>query len=374
MAPTALAFAVLDLTGSRSDLGFVLAARALPQVVFLLVGGVWADRLPRHHVLVGSSLLSGATQGTLAVLLLTGDARIWHLLVLSAANGTSSAFFFPASAGIVPQTVGPHLLQQANALLRLALNASFIGGAAVGGVVVAGAGSGWAVAVDALSFALGAVFIAAMRLPHGLRIEGSNALRELAEGWREFRSRTWLWAIVVQFSVLNAAVNGAFNVLGPPVARQHLGGAAAWGAILTCESAGLLIGGLLMLRLRPRRMLYVATLCMLLAALPSLLLGFPAPVAAVAAGALVMGAGLEVFGVLWDTSMQQEIPVDRLSRVYAYDALGSFALIPVAQAAAGPVSDAVGTRATLWGASALVVAATLPVLAVRDVRRLRRRD
>jgi predicted MFS family arabinose efflux permease len=162
-------------------------------------------------------------------------------------------------------------------------------------------------------------------------------------------------------------------VLGPAVAKEDLGGAAAWGAILTCETVGLMLGGLLMLRYRPQRMLFVATLCMFLAAVPSFLLGIPAHVAAIAAGALVMGAGLEVFGVLWDTSMQQEIPGEKLSRVYSYDMVGSFVLIPVATAAVGPISEAIGSKAVLWGASLLVVAATLPVLAVPDVRRLRRR-
>ena len=182
MAPIALAFAVIDLTGSRTDLGFVLAARTVPQVVFLLVGGIWADRLPRHKVMVGSSIASGTTQGLVAVLLLSGHAHLWHLLVLGGLNGISTAFFFPASAGIVPQTVPAPQIQQANALLRLALNSSAVTGAALGGVIVGATSPGWAIAVDAATFGLSAIFIGSMRLPGALRLEIPSFLGELAQG------------------------------------------------------------------------------------------------------------------------------------------------------------------------------------------------
>jgi MFS family permease len=373
MAPIALAFAVLQLTGSKSDLGFVLAARSAPQMVFLLIGGIWADRLPRNQVMLASSVLSGASQGTLAALLLSGHAQLWHLLAISAVNGTSSAFFFPASAGIVPQTVPPVMIQQANALVRLAVNSSLVIGAAAGGGLVAAAGPGWAIAVDAATFGAGALFVGAMRLPAVAQEEAANFLRELGEGWRAFRSRTWLWAIVLQFSLVNAASSGTFQVLGPVQAKAHFGGAGAWGAILACESAGLIVGGLSMLRFRPARLLLVGTFAVLLLALPVALLGPPAPAVAVAAAAFLMGVGIEVFVVCWDTTMQQQIPGPMLSRVYSYDALGSIALVPVGLAIAGPLADALGTRATLYGAAALVVAATLPVFAVRDVRELRRK-
>jgi MFS family permease len=373
MAPIALAFAVLELTGSKSDLGFVLAARSAPQILFLLIGGIWADRLPRNHVMVASSLLSGTSQGALAALLLTHHAALWHLIAISAVNGTSSAFFFPASAGVVPQTVPPDLLQQSNALLRLALNSTSVIGAAIGGGIVAAAGPGWAVAIDACTFGAGALFAAAMRLPASVREESANFLRELAEGWRAFRSRTWLWAIVLQFSFLNAAFAGVFQVLGPVQAKLHYGGAGLWGAILASESAGLICGGLVMLRIRPQRLLLVATFGVLAMAPPLALLGPPAPAAAVAAAAFAAGFGIEVFAVCWDTTMQQQIPGTMLSRVYAYDMLGSVALIPIGFAIAGPLASAIGTRATVYAAAALVVAATLPVFGVRDVRELRRR-
>jgi MFS family permease len=373
IAPVALAFAVLDLTGSKTDLGLVLAAREIPLIAFLLAGGIWADRLPRNLVMVGANLASALSQGTAATLLITGQAEIWHLAALAAVNGAATAFYFPASAGVIPQTVPAPILQQANALLALAMNTAMIGGAAAAGFLVAGVGSGWAIAIDACTFLAGAAFIAAMRLPAVQPDESRSFLRELATGWREFRSRRWLWAIVLQFSFLLMVCLGAFTVLGPVVADEELGGPKAWGAILTGHAAGLLAGGLLGLRYRPRRMLLTATFGILLLPAPLVALGFPLSVPALAAVAFLAGVGSELFGLLWHTTMQQEIPADKLSRVYSYDALGSIALVPVGYALAGPVADAIGVQATLWGAAALGVAVTLAVLLVHDVRTLERR-
>jgi MFS family permease len=373
MAPVGLAFAVLDLTGSSTDLGIVLAARAAATIVLLLVGGVWADRLPRHLVMVSANVASGAIQAVVAALILTGHARIWELAVLGFLNGASIAFFFPASAGIVPQTVPPALQQQANAALRLGANTTNIAGAALGGLLVAATSPGWAIAVDAASFGLAALVIGAMHLPPGLRMPGSTVLRELREGWSDFWSRGWLWAIVLQFGIVNAFESGAIGVLGPGVAKEYLGGPAAWGAILAATVIGNVLSGLVMLHWRPRRILLVATLAVFPLALPMLALSNPAPLAVVVAAGFVAGFSVEIFGVLWDTTMQQEIPQEKLSRLYSYDALGSWGLMPLALAALGPLAAAIGTRATLLVSAALVIVATAPVLLSRDVRHLERR-
>ena len=263
------------------------------------------------------------------------------------------------------------LLQQANALLALAINSATIGGAAVAGFLVAAFGSGWAIAVDAATFLLAASLFALMRLPAVARTASQNFMHDLVTGWREFRSRTWLWVIVLQFSFLLMVCVGALSVLGPAVADAELGGAKAWGAILTGQAAGLVVGGLLGLRFRPRRMLVAATVGILAIPLPLVAIGFPLSVPAIVATAFVAGVGSEIFGLLWQTTVQQEIPPDKLSRVYSYDALGSIALVPVGYAIAGPIADAIGIRATLWGAAAIGFAVTLPVLAVRDVQRAR---
>lgn len=372
IAPVALAFAVLDLTGSPTSLGVVLAARTIPQVIFLLVGGVVADRLPRQLVMVGSNVVSGLAQLSVAALLLTGAAELWHLVVLQLVAGASSAFFFPASAGIVPQTVPAPVLQEANALLRLSMSSTQIVGAAAGGVLVASVGSGWALAFDGATYLVAALFLGAIRLTAAARIETSNMLAELREGWREFSSRTWLWTIVVAFGFMNAAHAGASGVLGPTIAREELGGAAAWGFILSAEAAGLVLGGLLMLWLRPRRILLVGCAAMLLMLPGLLLLSVAAPTVVIAAAYLLAGVGLEIFGVFWDTSLQQNIPQEKLSRVYSYDALGSFILIPLGLVAAGPLAEAVGADETLWLAAATIGLGVLAMLAVREVRTLER--
>jgi hypothetical protein len=373
-ANIALAFAVLELTGSKADVGYVLAARSIPQVLFLLVGGIWADRFPRDLVMVGSNIVSGLTQGAVAFLLLSGRAQVWQLMALAALNGLSSAFFFPAAIGIVPETVPKRMLQSANAVLSLGSNATFIGGAALGGLVVAATSPGVAIAVDSVSFFLAALFLGLVRLPRSLRMEASNFMAELAVGWREFISRKWLWAIVLQFGFVNAITSGTEGVLGPSIAKEHLGGPAAWGFILTAESLGLIAGGLILLRIRPQRLLLAATLGFLLT-IPLLLgLAGPLPFSALVALAFLAGIGIETFSILWETTIQQEIPQEKLSRVSSYDALGSFALIPLGFAIAGPVSVVLGTRETILLASVISLTATLAVLLVHDVRTIRRRE
>jgi MFS family permease len=373
MAPVALAFAILNtLHGSATDIGIVLAVRQVTVIVFILFGGVLGDRLPRHHVMVASNVVSGASQAVVAALLLTSHAQLWELAVLAAVNGGSSAFFFPASTGIIPQTVPVTMLQQANATLRLAINSTTITGAALGGIVVAATSPGIAIAVDALSYGLAAIAIGLMRLPASLRMEGSSVLHELREGWRDFWSRPWLWAIVIQFGLVNAATAGTEAVLGPTVAKEHLGGAAGWGVVLAAESIGLVSCGVMMLRWRPRRILRVATYSVFALVLFPIALAVPAPLTVVIAAAFLTGFGIEIFGVLWDTAVMQEIPQEKLSRVSSYDALGSWVLMPVGYIVAGPLAAAIGTRATFISAAVLTIGATALVLLSRDVRALER--
>jgi MFS family permease len=374
LAPIALAFGVLEIGGSASDLGLVVGAGMVPTLLFLLVGGIWADRLPRHHVMVAADLVGGGAQAVVAVLFLTGNADIWALVVLAAISGAASAFFFPAAQGIVPQVVSAEHLQEANALLRLSRNGTQIGGTALAGVLVAVAGPGWALAIDAGTYLLGAVFLGAMRLPRSETMAERHFLRELREGWHEFRSRTWLWAIVLQFSFLAAAAIGAWHVLGPYVADRSLGGAPAWSLVLALEAAGLVAGGVVTLRWRPARPLLVGTLAMFVTSLPIFALAGPAPLALVAAAAFVSGVGIEIFAVMWDLTMQEQIPPETLSRVSSYDALGSFIFIPLGAVVAGPLADAVGLTETLVAAGLVVVVTTAAVLFVDDVRTLRRRS
>ncbi|WP_329255661.1 MFS transporter [Actinoallomurus sp. NBC_01490] len=369
MAPVALAFAVLGLTGSASDLGVVLAARSLPTVALLLLGGVWADRLPRHVILVVFSLVAAGTQSVAAVLLISGSARVWQLALLEAANGMAAAFLGPASLGVAPQTVEPSLIQPANALLRLAMNAAKVIGAGLAGVVVAAYGPGWAIAVDAATFVVAAVFFGRLALPR-IALPRAGVLGELRSGWREFRSRTWLWTIVAQFAFVNAAFSGGFNVLGPLVAKRDLGGATAWGLVVAFEAAGFIAGGLSALWHRPRRPLLLATYGVLAGSSVLFALAVAAPVPVMLAAAFAAGAGFEIFGVQWDTVVQHNVPPEALSRVYAYDALGSLVFNPLGQTLAGPAMAALGLGGAIALSGAVILTATLAVLTVRDVRTL----
>jgi MFS family permease len=369
IAPIALAFAVLDLTGSASDLGFVLAAAWVPQVLFLLLGGVWADRLPRHLVMVGSNVLSGVAQSASAVLLLTGTAKIWHLVACQALRGVATSFFFPASQGLVPQTVPERLLQQANALRGMTRTGTMLFGSAAGGAVVALTNPGWGLAFDAATYFASAAVLALMRLPV-TRVAAENVLHELRAGWHEFASHRWLWSIVVAAGFANMGWVAGTGVLGPVVAKRSLGGAAPWGAIVACEGAGLLLAGVVALRLRPRRPLFVGCIGFFGGGLLLVLLANLHVTAVLAAAALLAGFGTELFGVLWETALQQHIPLDKLSRVSSYDALGSFVLIPIGFTAVGPIASAIGVTQTLWLCAAVDVAATIFALSFRDVREL----
>ena len=373
VAPIALAFAVLDLGGGATVLGLVLAARTVPMVLFVLFGGVVADRLPRHLVLVAANAMSAGTQALVAVLLLTGTADLWHLAAIEAVNGVSSAFMMPASSGLTPQTVPANQLQPANALLRLGHNFSFVTGSAAGGAVVALSGSGWAFAVDAVLFGIGAVLLGRIHLPANARLVTASLLTDLREGWTEFRSRTWLWVVVVQFAFVNAAWSGATSALGPVVADETIG-RAAWGLVLAALTTGMFVGGLLALRGRWDRPLLMGTLAVLLEVPLLMVLGLQPSVLPLLLAAFVAGVGFETFGVAWDVSMQSNIPADRLSRVYSYDWFGSLVFIPVGLVVAGPLSDLVGVDTTIVGAGLLVTAATLGALAVPSVRNLRRVD
>jgi MFS family permease len=373
VATVAIPFAVLAVGGSPSDVGYVAAASLVPVVIFLLLGGVVADRLPRHHVMMAANAVQALAQAATAVLVLTGHGRVWELAALAAARGIGVGFYFPASAGLLPQTVPAEQRAQANAMNRIGRNGAYIGGAALGGVVAGLAGPGWGVAVDAASFAVAGGLRAGMRFPALARApRAGGMLHELREGWRDFVSRRWLWVIVVEFAFVVAVSMAATSVLGPVVARTHLGGARSWGVILAGYAVGAVLGGAVMLKFRPQRMLLAASLSVPVFSVFLLALAVPLAVPWIVAVALVAGGCLEVFAVCWATTMQQEIPAGMLSRLSAYDAVGSNALAPVGTAVAGPAAGVFGAPAVLAAGAVLIVALTAGVLLVPEVRRLRR--
>ncbi|MGW1892607.1 MFS transporter [Streptomyces sp. NPDC002004] len=370
----AAAFAVLDTGGDAADVGLVAAARTLPLVLFLLIGGAVADRLPRHRVMVAANALNCLSQAAFALLVLCAEPRLWQMMLLAALGGTGQAFFSPASEGMLMSSVSGDQAGRAFALYRMAMNGAGIGGAALGGALVAVVGPGWVLAVDAGAFALAGALRTFLDVGHiPPRVAGGGMVADLREGWREFTGRAWLWSIVAQFSVVVAVVSAADAVFGPLVARDHLGGPGPWGLALGAFGAGTVGGALLMTRWKPRRLLLAGTLCVFPLALPSAALAVPLPVSALIVVMFVSGAAIEVFGVSWITTMHQEIPEEKFSRVSAYDWLGSIGMVPLATALAGPAEETFGRPASLWGCAALIVLVTAAVLFVPDVRNLTRR-
>ncbi|MFE9685474.1 MFS transporter [Streptomyces sp. NPDC006285] len=370
----AAAFAVLDEGGDGGDVGLVAAARTLPLVLFLLIGGAVADRLPRHRVMVAANALNCVSQAAFAALVIAGEPQLWQMMLLTALGGTGQAFFNPAAEGMLLSSVTGKQAGRAFAVFRLAMHGAGLGGAALGGAMVAVVGPGWVLAVDAVAFAVAGGLRAFLDVGHiPPRVPGTGLLTDLRDGWREVVGRPWLWAIVAQFSVVVAVVGAAEAVYGPLVARDSLGGAGPWGLALAAFGGGTVGGALLMMRWKPRRLLLAGTLCVFPLALPSAALAVPLPVGALCAVMFVTGVSIEVFGVSWMTALHQEIPEDKLSRVSAYDWFGSIAMVPLATALAGPAESVFGRTASLWGCAVLVIVVTAAVLFVPDVRNLTRR-
>ena len=373
IAPIAVAFAVLDLTHSVSALGIVLAARTIPMVVLMLFGGVIADRFPRHVVLVVANVLGFATQGLAATLLLTGMAEVWHLAAIEAINGAAIAFALPAMQGIMPHLVPRGQLQQANALNGLVRSTTMIGGATAGGVIVGFLGPGWGLAVDAVSFASAAALLSRLGLPASDRVERSTILHDLHVGWREFVSRRWVWVVVAAFCLLNAIQAGAFSTLGPVVADETFG-RIGWGIVGSAMSVGLVAGGLVLLRFRPRHPMRVGMAGMLCEVPLLLVLGLAPSVWLLVLVAFVAGVGVELFSVAWETALQQHVPNEKLSRVASYDMLGSLVALPAGQLLAGPLAAAFGIQEVIAVGAGLYAVIVALTLADRSVWSLRRDD
>ncbi|MEZ5097438.1 MAG: MFS transporter [Nocardioides sp.] len=372
MAGIALTFAVLDITGSATALGQVLAARTIPTVVLLLYGGVVSDRLPRTLVLQVSNVASALTQGAIAVLVLTGVAELWMLLVLSAVNGAVSAMSFPAMASVMPQLVPRGQLQPANALMSLSRNGLTVLGPTLGALIVVTIGSGWALAVDAATWLLSAAFLLPVRIPaREPTVAPASTVRELREGWAFFRATTWLWAVVLAFGVLNAVLSGAWLTLGPALAQETIG-RQAWGYVLSAEALGLLLTSVVLLRVPLLRPLLAGMIGMLPVAVPMTVLGVHPHVALLVVTSLFAGAGLEVFSLGWNLAMMENIEESMLSRAFSYDALGSFVAMPVGQLAYGPLGEAFGYEPVLVTSGVLFALVVVATLLSRSVRTLPR--
>jgi len=372
MAPVALAFAVLSISDSPTALGVVLAAHSVPMVVFLLAGGVLADRFGRTRVIQTSNVVAGLTQLAIAALVITRTAEIWHVVVLTAVNGVAAAAALPALASVLPQLVPRSQLQQANVLVSMVRSALAVAGPTASSLIVVGVGPGWALAVDGVAYLAAAALLAGIRLPRPVRAAAGSVITDLREGWSYFRSTTWLWVVVLAFAFICAVHQGGFFTLGPVLAKGTGLGERGWGLILSAEALGLLVTGLVLLKVRLERPLFWGMLGTALYGAPLIALGLTDDLATALVAAFVAGAGIEVFGLAWNLAMQENVPEDMLSRAFSYDALGSFAAIPLGQLLAGPLALGFGLQPVMLAAGLTLAAVALLTLCSRSVRDLQR--
>lgn len=368
VASIALVFAVLHIAhNSPAAVGAVLACRQGAAAAVALAAGVIADRLPRHLVLVGVASVQAVVQAVVGGLLVSGHATVVILAVLGVVYGLADGFVIPATNGLIPAVISRSRLQQANALLGLSRSILGFAAPALGGVLVAAGSPGGAILIDAASFAVAAALLVRVHVQaRDDTIEPEPFLRELREGWSEFRRQRWIFTTIIYFSIGNFA-GQAWGVLGPLVMKQHYGGASTWGFVLSCFGAGLVIGGFIVLRWRPSRPLLASCICAAPYGLGLFMLAFLVPIPVLVVAQLLAGMGIAMHLALWFTVFQQQVPEEARSRVSSYDALGSFVLIPLGTAVAGPVASVVGVRETLLAAGIVTVVTNALVLANRQV-------
>ncbi len=374
MSSIALAFAVLGIDNAPDSLAIVLTIHTLANVVFLIFGGVVADRLPRALVIQTCYVVDILSIGTTAALLFTGTATVPMLALLAAVNGASSAFVMPAMQGIIPQLTTPEHLQQANAMLSFVRSATTIGGPIIAGVIVATAGPAWVMVIQGAGWAIAIVLLAMVRLP-APSPSGSSFFRDLRTGWHEFWSRTWMWTICLAFMLLNAIHIGAWGVAGPYLAKNDPRlGITGWGWVVSAEGAGILVMTLILMWLPLRRPLRWGMLAVSALAIPLAMLGLYPHALLVAIAAFVAGAGVEIFNTGWNVTEMEQIPGDKLSRVASYDMLASFVAMPVGTLAFGWLIGHVDVSALLVGSAIVYAVVALGTMLIPSVWRMGRAE
>jgi MFS family permease len=368
----ALALYVTDI-GTPTDVGLVLAAHALPLVGFVLLGGVWADRLPRTRVMISTDVVRFALHALLAALIFTGAVEIWHIVVIEALFGTAEAFFKPALTGLVPQTVPEDEIQPARAATGALETAAEFVGPALATALVLGLGAGWAFALDALTFLVSAAFLARIRArDRGEPVVAQSVLVELREGWAAVRSRAWVWTIVLAFSLALLLSFAPWTTLGPTVAEEGYGSAGVFGVLAAAFGLGTMLGALIGFRWRPLHPMRTGMILAL--SWPAAMLAFALvlPLPLVVTVCFGNGVGLALFDIWWHTALAERVPPHLLSRVSAYDWMGSLALLPLGYLIAGPLGEALGAREVLTAGSAISIAVLASALLVRETWTLRR--
>jgi len=372
ISPVALAFGVLALPGATGkDLSFVMAARMFPMIALMLFGGVVGDRYKRNRIVGGADIIGSGFAAISAISLIVNHSSVFLLALMGALFGILNALWWPAMSGVLPEVLPKEKLQHGNAVIALTTNIGYVVGALLGGVLVTAFGSGWALLVDAISFLIAGIIVWNLDLPKIVRENVNNVFQDLKSGWHEFISRSWVVAVVVAFAVVNLAYESLLQILGPLNFSKLDDGPQFWSFNLAALTAGMLLGSIISLKVHFSRPLLFAMLIISATAIWDFSLALSAPLWISLLCAFLAGIAVDIFMVVWNTSLQSHIPEESYSRVVAYDALGSYGLSPIGIAAAGPLAELFGVSTMLFMTGALTLTAALATLTVKSVRELK---
>lgn len=371
MSPIALAYGVLSIDGSDGgDLSLVMSARFFPLVIFMLFGGVFADRFPRNRIVGGSDVIGSFLAGTSALSFIFGFPHVWILVVMGGLFGVLNALWWPAMSGILPEILPREKLQEGNAVIGLMSNIGYISGTLIGGILVATFNPGWALLIDAISFFIVGVMVWNLSIAEKERELSKGILHDLIVGWREFISRSWVVTMVVAFAIINLAFESMLQVLGPLNFADPETGPRYWSFNLAGMTAGMMLGGLIVLKMKFKRPLKISMILIAVSVMWDFALAFDLPIFLTVLAALFSGLTIEFFMVTWNTSLQSHVPEESYSRVSAYDALGSYGIAPIGIVIAGPLAAQFGVNAILFATGTLTLVAACASLTVKSVRNL----
>ena len=367
-APVALAFAALERGMGAQTVGFIFGAQAVPLVVFLFFGGLVADRWPRRSIMVAADILRFVSQGALALVLLKQEVSVVEIVALSAGVGVGNAFFLPGRSGFVREIVPTTKLQRANSLLAITASLSEIAGPALGGLLVGTFGAVSAIGVDAVTYLCSAACLMAVTTLMKTPIIHESLLKQIRSGWDQLRRRRWIWTVIIQFGFFHLFVFAPTLVLGALTCERRPGGAMLWGDLLATAGCGSVLAGLIAFRIRPRHPLRFALASIGLYGLAPASLAARWGIEIYFPAFFLSGVGTTLFAVLWDTSIQQDVPKRYLSSIAAYDMLGSLATLPIGYAIAAPLASSFGVTEVLWGAAGTNTILVLAALVSSSVR------
>ncbi len=371
MSPIALAYGVLSIPGAGGgELSLVMSARYFPLIIFMLFGGVIADRFPRNRIVGGADIVGSFLTAVSAISFIAGFSRVWLLFAMGALFGVLQALWWPAMSGVLPEILPREKLQEGNAVIGLLNNLGIVTGTLIGGAIVSAFNPGWALLVDSATFLFAGLIVLRLKLPPRTRIESASMAHDLRVGWREFISRSWVVTLVLTFALINMVFESMLQVLGPLNYNDPTSGPRYWSLNLAGLTLGMMIGGVIVMKFRFKRPLYISMVLIALSAIWDFSLALDLPLAISILAAIFSGMTVEFFVVSWNTSLQSHIPQSSFSRVNAYDALGSYGIAPLGIVFAGPLASHFGVNTILLVTGSVTVFASLASLTVKSVRNL----